>query len=375
MDIHGIIVLAYIIWLGLIALAILFCAADILRNQGDEPQRTLLWFTVITAFPVFGVLLYFFAGRSRTDSIGRKVALSADDFLSKIRPHENVFRYFSELKPYIRNGGSLSAEMLDRILPETRAIQGNHVELLRDGTAAYPQMLREIHNAKRSILLQSFIIADDEIGRDILKALEYKASTGIEVKILYDSFGSFFSAFYRMFNRFGRGIETFRIRPFSLMNSFTRWRIQMRNHRKLLVIDGEINAVEGRCMPYFDYFIWQAYSTSSDSGLNTYISTVIRNGSGYMEPEELIRKLYTTVNFEQYAAEGGGSYTGGINRLLGQALWKPTWEGKTYRKGGLGSYHIEYEYYLSGKSGFYPWTRQAINAVHRSENEEEVPNE
>ena len=144
---------------------------------------------------------------------------------------------------------------------------------------------------------------------------------------------------------------------------------------KLLVIDGEINAVEGRCMPYFDYFIWQAYSTSSDSGLNTYISTVIRNGSGYMEPEELIRKLYTTVNFEQYAAEGGGSYTGGINRLLGQALWKPTWEGKTYRKGGLGSYHIEYEYYLSGKSGFYPWTRQAINAVHRSENEEEVPNE
>lgn len=55
---------------------------------------------------------------------------------------------------------------------------------------------------------------------------------------------------------------------------------------KLLVIDGEINAVEGRCMPYFDYFIWQAYSTSSDSGLNTYISTVIRNGSGYMEPEE-----------------------------------------------------------------------------------------
>ena len=90
---------------------------------------------------------------------------------------------------------------------------------------------------------------------------------------------------------------------------------------------------------------------------------------------ELIRKLYTTVNFEQYAAEGGGSYTGGINRLLGQALWKPTWEGKTYRKGGFGSYHIEYEYYLSGKSGFYPWTRQAINAVHRSENEEEVPNE
>ena len=94
-----------------------------------------------------------------------------------------------------------------------------------------------------------------------------------------------------------------------------------------------------------------------------------------MEPEALLRKRYPTGPRDQSAAAGGGSYTGGINRLLGQALWKPTWEGKTYRKGGLGSYHIEYEYYLSGKSGFYPWTRQAINAVHRSENEEEVPNE
>lgn len=144
---------------------------------------------------------------------------------------------------------------------------------------------------------------------------------------------------------------------------------------KLLVLDGEVNVLEGRCMPYFDYLIWQAYNTSSDSGMNSYLGQVIRNAGEFQTPEEVIRKLYTTVNFEQYAVEGGGSYSGGINRLLGQALWKPTWEGKTYRKGGFGAYHIEYEYFLQGKQGFYPWTRQAINAVHGPRNEEETPNE
>ncbi len=238
MSINEFITSGYIVWIGLILLAIAICAVDILRNQGDEPQRTLLWFTVIVSFPVFGVILYFLVGRSRNNTIGKRVAAAADDFLEKIKKHEKLYRYFTELEPYTKKGGLRYSEMLDRILPDTKAVEGNSVQLLRDGTAAYPQMLREINNAKHSIMLQSFIIADDEIGRDILKALEYKASTGVEVKILYDSFGSFFSAFYRMFNKFGKGIDKFKIRPFSIMNSFTRWRFQMRNHRKLMIVDG-----------------------------------------------------------------------------------------------------------------------------------------
>lgn len=245
MEIQQILTLSYSAWIAALVLAELLCAIDILRNQGDEPQRTLLWFMVIFAFPVFGVILYFFAGRSRRSSIGKRVADSADDFLAKIKQHENIARYLEQIETFTREGGTVSARTLDRIIPGTRAIAGNGIELLRDGTAAYPKMLREIHSAKHAILLQSFIIADDEIGRDILKALEYKASTGVEVKILYDSFGSFWSAFYRMFYRFGRGIKPFKIRPFSLMNSFTRWRMQMRNHRKLLVVDGRVAFLGG----------------------------------------------------------------------------------------------------------------------------------
>lgn len=140
---------------------------------------------------------------------------------------------------------------------------------------------------------------------------------------------------------------------------------------RLLVIDGEINNLEGRCMPYFDYFIWQAYGSSSNTSLDNYFNRVVGNADGFLTPAEVARKFYTTVNFEQYHATGGGAFTGAPNRLVGQALWKPSYNGETFRKGGFGAYHIEYEYTVNGQSGFYPWTRQAINAVHQSAGEEQ----
>lgn len=70
MSIHELVMVIYAIWIGIVILAIAVCAIDILRNQGDEPQRTLLWFTVIAAFPIFGVILYFLTGRTRKAVIG-----------------------------------------------------------------------------------------------------------------------------------------------------------------------------------------------------------------------------------------------------------------------------------------------------------------
>lgn len=237
--------IVYGLWGLLLLMAAAVCALDVLRNQGDEPQRTSLWLTVIIAFPAFGVILYLLTGRSRKASMGQRVADSASNFISKIKTHPRLYEYYSALKHFIIRGGSVSVATLDRIMPETCAVKGNSVTLLRDGTAAYPAMLAAIHSAKHSILLQSFIIADDEIGHYILKTLEDRARDGVDVKVLYDSFGSFFSSFYRMFNKYGHGIDNFRIRPFSLANSLTRWRFQMRNHRKLLVVDGRIGFLGG----------------------------------------------------------------------------------------------------------------------------------
>lgn len=238
-------VVVYGSWIMVLLLAAVVCALDVLRNQGDEPQRTSLWLTVIIAFPAFGVILYLLTGRSRKASMGRRVADSASDFIAKIKAHPKLDEYYSRLQRFIVRGGSVSATTLDRTMPETCSVHGNSVKLLRDGTAAYPAMLAAINAAHRSILLQSFIIADDEIGHYILKTLEDRAREGVDVKILYDSFGSFFSSFYRMFNKYGRGIENFKIRPFSLANSLTRWRFQMRNHRKLLVVDGRVGFLGG----------------------------------------------------------------------------------------------------------------------------------
>lgn len=238
----------HLIWLcgGAVSLLIVAaCFLDILRNQGDEPQRTTLWLTLLLGFPGFGVFFYLIAGRTRRSSMGRRVADSANDFLRLIRSHERIDRFCGELEKFTVRASSMPLSVLDRLLPETSTVKGNSVRLLRDGTAAYPAMLNAINSAKHSILLQSFIIADDEMGHYILKTLEDRARDGVEVRILYDSFGSFFSEFGRMFNRYGHGLSNFRIRPFSLANTFTRWRIQMRNHRKLLVADGAVAFLGG----------------------------------------------------------------------------------------------------------------------------------
>ena len=239
---------ANIFWLlggAAFLLLIIACFLDILRNQGDEPQRTTLWLTLLLGFPGFGVIFYLIAGRTRRSSMGRRVADSANDFIRKIQDHKQIDRYFGELKQFEVHSSAIPVPVLDRLLPDTRAVKGNSVQLLRDGTSAYPAMLNAINNAKHYIFLQSFIIADDEIGHYILKTLEDRAKDGIEVRILYDSFGSFFSEFRRMFHRYGRGLSNFRIHPFSLANSFTRWRFQMRNHRKLLVVDGSVAFLGG----------------------------------------------------------------------------------------------------------------------------------
>lgn len=141
---------------------------------------------------------------------------------------------------------------------------------------------------------------------------------------------------------------------------------------KLLVIDGELHNMPGSTVPYFDLFIAQVYSHGSNSSLDSRFAQFINKVNRADIVEELAKKYLVTANFESYAPSGGGSFTQydedgkpiATNRLQGFAEWDITYDGKTYKKGGYGSYHIEMEYVVGDKSGFYPWTRAAINSVH-----------
>lgn len=146
---------------------------------------------------------------------------------------------------------------------------------------------------------------------------------------------------------------------------------------KILAVDGEVNNAKLKNLgKYFTYFISQAYGSSSPSSLDSKVSQVIRNyTSSTVDPitlEECVKKMIVTENFESFAANGGVIFRNRegntMNSLRGMALYQPYYQNKPIegidRIAGFGAFHLEYEYNVAGKSGHYPYMREAIQAAN-----------
>ncbi len=116
----------------------------------------------------------------------------------------------------------------------------DEVRLLRDGVEAFPAMLAAIASAKREILLEMYWIGADAVGTKFREALALKARQGVTVRIIYDAVGSLAitPSFWQPV--LGNGGEVREYHPLSpLRPTFDVARIDQRDHRKILVVDGE----------------------------------------------------------------------------------------------------------------------------------------
>lgn len=127
---------------------------------------------------------------------------------------------------------------------------------------------------------------------------------------------------------------------------------------KLICVDGFVEKITEEGWQYADYAVAQAYQTGSPSSLQNRFNKV----SKYIAPERFI----VTENFESYWSTGGVSYKdpelGTIPSLLGMAYWQPEGLTEGQHKGGVGSYHMEYEYNHSDVE--YKYLRQAIQIMN-----------
>jgi cardiolipin synthase len=125
-------------------------------------------------------------------------------------------------------------------------VGGDEVRLLRDGAAAFPAMLDAIARAEREVLLEMYWIGTDAVGERFRDALAARAREGLVVRVIYDSLGSIGvpSGFWDpLFEAGGDVREYHSILPFD--PSF-RWdRVEQRDHRKLLVVDGRVGLTGG----------------------------------------------------------------------------------------------------------------------------------
>jgi cardiolipin synthase len=125
------------------------------------------------------------------------------------------------------------------------SIAGNHVDLLIDGSETYAAMFQQIDAARRRIHLENYIIHDDACGRSFADRLIARARAGVTVRVMYDWVGSF-STGRRFWNRMREaGID---VRTFGRFGVTDPLLIFARDHRKVLVVDGEHAVAGGLCI-------------------------------------------------------------------------------------------------------------------------------
>jgi len=134
---------------------------------------------------------------------------------------------------------------LEQAIADSPLVLGNRVTLLQDGAATYPAMFAAMRNARDHINLETYIIEDDEIGHQFADVLLEQQARGVQVNLIYDSVGGIATP-KAFFDRLKQGgIAVLEFNPINPLTSQGPWLINNRDHRKLLVIDGEIAFLGG----------------------------------------------------------------------------------------------------------------------------------
>jgi cardiolipin synthase len=135
---------------------------------------------------------------------------------------------------------AIRALMRDR---ELRFSDGNRVELYTTGHAGLRAMLAAIERAEQRIHLETYILRTDQIGREFLASLAERAEDGVEVRLLYDAIGSFGLDESALEPLRAAGGEAIAFNP--VMRLWPRFAPRRRDHRKILVVDGEVAFMGG----------------------------------------------------------------------------------------------------------------------------------
>lgn len=125
-------------------------------------------------------------------------------------------------------------------------VHGNAVRLLRDATENYPAWLEAIRGARQTIHFESYIIHDDEVGKRFADALLERAAAGVRVRIIYDWLGALRNSgkgFWRRLREGGVEVRCFNPPRFDEPLGWLT-----RDHRKSVIVDGDIAFVTGLCV-------------------------------------------------------------------------------------------------------------------------------
>jgi cardiolipin synthase len=224
----------------LITLSVVFIGFVIfLENR--HPTQTLTWLVVLGSFPLVGFIFYLLFGRSyRKERMYRKkYFLDKQAFLTV--EGDNDPR--SEEKAVQFGGHQRRLFQLAQKLGNSPVSFETATKTLTNGEETFTHIIEELQKAKHHIHLEYYIIRNDHIGEQIKNVLIDKAKQGVKVRFLFDAVGSWKLSKKYIAQLRNAGIDTVPFGPVRL--PFLNSKFNFRNHRKIIVIDGNVGFVGG----------------------------------------------------------------------------------------------------------------------------------
>lgn len=205
----------------------------------SDVRSAIGWTGLIWLTPVVGSLLYFFLGINRIRrAAGRMRATrthhTADRLAARTSEAEPAIAVSEPLQQLATLTGRMSIEPLTR---------GNRVRPLVNGDAAYPEMLQAIRAATQSIALATYIFDRGVVADQFVAALSAAVARGVEVRVLIDGVGARYSRPTIVSTLRAAGVSVAQFLPSPV--PFAHPYFNLRNHRKLLIVDGKVGFTGG----------------------------------------------------------------------------------------------------------------------------------
>ena len=212
--------------------------------ENRTPVRTLAWLLVLILVPVVGLIFYVYFGMNY-----RKVKMFSMKGLGDIK----WLQYMSEdqkqriQKDELLKKGDMESvrRLMTLLLSNSKALVSRHnsVDILNNGEETFRAIFKSIEIAKKYIHVEYYIIEKGELANRLKNLLIAKAKEGVEVRVIYDDVGSWSLPKSYIREMCAAGIQIYPFLPvrFPLLTN----KVNYRNHRKIVVVDGEIGFIGG----------------------------------------------------------------------------------------------------------------------------------
>lgn len=216
----------------------LISTISVLLLENRNPVKSLSWVLVLLFVPVLGLFFYLIFGQNlRKQKTISKKSLR----LAAKRPH--VAFDINLINSDLMDNNQVNLIKLLYTNSDAKAYPNNKIDILSEGKSTFDAMFEAIEQAKSHIHIEFFIFGNDKISNQMRELLITKAREGVRVRMIYDYWGSFFLSRWYLQSLRESGVYLRPFLPFRLR--LGRSKINYRNHRKLLIVDGEIGFTGG----------------------------------------------------------------------------------------------------------------------------------